>query len=37
MNRDILRKVPADAPTSFVKDRWEKLVVDADNNIDRRF
>lgn len=37
MNPHVLRKVPADAPTSFVKDRWEKLVVDADNNIDRRF
>ncbi len=37
MNRENLRKVPADAPTSFVKDRWEKLVLDTDNSIDRRF
>ena len=37
MNRENLRKVPVDAPMSFVKDRWEKLVLDADNSIDRRF
>ncbi len=36
MNRENLRKIPADAPTSFVKDRWEKLVADGDG-IDRRF
>ena len=36
MNRENLRKVPADAPTSFVKDRWEKLVAGGDG-IDRRF
>jgi TnpA family transposase len=36
MNRENLRKVPADAPTSFVKDRWEKLVHDGDS-LDRRF
>ena len=37
MNRENLRKVPADAPTSFVKDRWEKLVFDGDKGVDRRF
>lgn len=36
MNRENLRKFPTDVPTSFVKDRWEKLVLDGDG-IDRRF
>ena len=36
MNRGNLRKVPADAPTSFITKRWEKLVVGPDGT-DRRF
>jgi hypothetical protein len=36
MNRGNLRKVPADAPTSFITKRWEKLVIGADG-VDRRF
>jgi TnpA family transposase len=36
MNTDNARKVPADAPTDFIKPRWEKLVM-ADAGIDRRY
>ncbi|WP_407260942.1 hypothetical protein [Klebsiella pneumoniae] len=27
MNADNLRKVPADAPTAFIKPRWKPLVI----------
>lgn len=36
MNKDNARKVPADAPTGFIKPRWAKLVV-TDDGIDRRY
>ncbi|MHB1180412.1 MAG: Tn3 family transposase [Sulfuricella sp.] len=36
MNTDNVRKVPADAPTEFVKPRWAKLVL-TDDGIDRRY
>ena len=36
MNTDNARKVPADAPTGFIKKRWEKLVM-TDAGIDRRY
>ena len=36
MNADNARKVPADAPTSFISKRWEKLVMTA-VGIDRRY
>ncbi len=36
MNADNARKVPADAPTGFVKPRWQKLVM-TDAGIDRRY
>ena len=36
MNTDNARKVPVDAPTSFIKPRWHKLVV-TDAGIDRRY
>ena len=36
LNTDNTRKVPIDAPTSFVKKRWESLVFTADG-VDRRF
>lgn len=36
MNRDNSRKVPADAPTDFIKPRWQKLVI-TDTGIDRRY
>lgn len=36
MNADNARKVPADAPTEFIKKRWEKLVL-TDDGIDRRY
>lgn len=36
MNADNARKVPADAPTDFVKPRWQKLVI-TDTGIDRRY
>ncbi|MBP0633660.1 Tn3 family transposase [Cupriavidus sp. AcVe19-1a] len=36
MNANDARKVPADAPTSFIKKRWEPLVQ-TKNGIDRRF
>jgi TnpA family transposase len=36
MNADNVRKVPADAPTGFIKKRWEKLVM-TDAGIDRRY
>lgn len=35
MNRDNTRKLPADAPTDFIKPRWQKLVM-TDAGIDRR-
>ena len=36
MNSDNARKVPADAPTEFIKPRWTKLVL-TDDGIDRRY
>ena len=36
MNSDSARKVPADAPTAFIKPRWKSLVF-TDGEIDRRF
>lgn len=36
MNRQQARKVPADAPSGFVRKRWEPLVATADG-YDRRF
>ena len=36
MNTDNARKVPADAPTAFIKPRWQKLVM-SDTGIDRRY
>jgi TnpA family transposase len=36
LNADNTRKVPKDAPTAFVKKRWENLVFTADG-VDRRF
>ncbi len=36
MHTDNARKVPADAPTGFIKPRWHKLVM-TDAGIDRRY
>jgi hypothetical protein len=36
MNADHVRKIPTDAPTEFIKPRWEKLVI-TDDGIDRRY
>ncbi len=36
MNADNLRKVPADAPTPFIKPRWKPLVITPEGH-DRRF
>ncbi|WP_446443404.1 hypothetical protein [Pseudocitrobacter faecalis] len=36
MNSDNARKVPTDAPTEFIKPRWQKLVM-TDTGIDRRY
>ena len=36
MHADNARKVPTDAPTEFIKNRWEKLVL-TDDGIDRRY
>lgn len=36
MNADKVRKVPAEAPTGFIKPRWKSLVL-IDGGIDRRF
>ena len=36
MNADNSRKVPADAPTHFIRKRWAKLVI-AGSDIDRRY
>ena len=36
MNSDSARKVPADAPTAFIKPRWAKLIL-TDEGIDRRY
>ncbi len=36
MNADNLRKVPADAPTAFIKPRWKPLVI-APEGLDRKF
>jgi len=36
MNADNARKVPADAPTQFIKKRWKKLVL-TEEGIDRRY
>jgi hypothetical protein len=36
MNADNLRKVPADAPTAFIKPRWRPLVITPEG-LDRRF
>ncbi|GHL78699.1 hypothetical protein ECZU34_64470 [Escherichia coli] len=35
MNADNLRKVPADAPTAFIKPRWKPLVIP--EGLDRKF
>ncbi|KAB0872184.1 Tn3-like element ISPa38 family transposase, partial [Cronobacter sakazakii] len=36
MNSDNARKVPTDAPTEFIRPRWQKLVM-TDTGIDRRY
>lgn len=36
MNENDTNKLPNDAPTSFIKKRWEKLVI-TDGDIDRRY
>lgn len=36
MNADSIRKVPAHAPTAFIKPRWKSLVM-SDAGLDRRF
>jgi hypothetical protein len=36
MNTDNTRKVPGDAPTDFIKPRWQKLVM-TNAGIDRRY
>jgi hypothetical protein len=36
MNIDSARKVPADAPTAFIKPRWKSLML-TDSGIDRRW
>lgn len=36
MNNNNLRKIPTNAPISFIKKRWEKLVIN-DAGIDRRY
>ena len=36
MDNDGVRKIPADAPTAFVKSRWKPLVM-TDSGIDRRY
>ena len=36
MNTDNARKGPADAPTGFIKPRWQELVM-TDAGIDRRY
>ena len=36
LGTDEIRKVPADAPTGFVKERWREYVV-TDKGIDRRY
>ena len=36
MSSDNARKVPTDAPTDFIKPRWQKLVM-TDAGIDRRY
>ncbi len=36
MNTDNARKIPTDAPTDFIKPRWQKLVI-TDAGIDRRY
>jgi TnpA family transposase len=36
MNSNNARKVPTDAPTDFIKPRWQKLVM-TDTGIDRRY
>jgi TnpA family transposase len=36
MNHGNVRKVPADAPTGFIKPRWQKLVM-TEAGIDRRY
>jgi hypothetical protein len=36
VNTDSARKLPADAPTAFVKKRWQKLVM-TEAGIDRRY
>lgn len=36
MNAGNVRKVPADAPTEFIKKRWEKLVF-TESGMDRRY
>jgi hypothetical protein len=36
MNADNARKVPADAPTGFIKKRWQKQAM-TDTGTDRRY
>lgn len=36
MNKEYVRKVPANAPTDFIRKRWEKLVL-IEDGIDRRY
>jgi TnpA family transposase len=36
MNVDNARTIPADAPTDFIKPRWQKLVI-TESGIDRRY
>jgi hypothetical protein len=37
MNEKNKRKVPEDAPISFVKPRWRDHVVSAEGELDRRY
>jgi TnpA family transposase len=36
LNADTSRKLPSDAPTSFIKNRWQNLVI-KEKGIDRRY
>jgi TnpA family transposase len=37
MHSNGLRKVPEDAPTNFIRNRWQSLVFKEDCNIDRQY
>jgi TnpA family transposase len=37
MHKDGLRKVPANAPTDFIRSRWHSVVFIENQNIDRQF